>query len=176
MPRKRSAADRQVKIGDTIIEDTFAEAFPMRFARVVVSAHDSHWLHAAVNAVTGYGTSVIACDAETGAEAQVVRRPDAEAGADRCEQDVGVGLVPIAPPQLTTGQSRIHGGIRLFPLPDISTLSHRAVGTQATGLGNVRWALFKILRPNRTPLVRAAGNRCRRRVAAGRRAPDRRGR
>jgi formylmethanofuran--tetrahydromethanopterin N-formyltransferase len=55
-------------IGSTQIVDTFAEAFRLRFARLVVTAHDAHWLDAAVRAACGYGTSVIGCDAEAGVE------------------------------------------------------------------------------------------------------------
>ena len=57
-----------LKIGDTAIDDTFAEAFGMRYVRLVVTAHDEHWLDAAAREFTGYSASVIACDAETGVE------------------------------------------------------------------------------------------------------------
>jgi formylmethanofuran:tetrahydromethanopterin formyltransferase len=57
-----------VLIGNTQISDTFAEAFRLRFTRIVVTAHDEHWLDAAVRAACGYGTSVIGCDAEIGVE------------------------------------------------------------------------------------------------------------
>ena len=72
-----------VKIRGTIIEDTYAEAFRMRFARLVVTAHDEHWLSAAVGEATGYGSSVIACDAETGVERHLpaVATPDGRPGA-----------------------------------------------------------------------------------------------
>jgi formylmethanofuran--tetrahydromethanopterin N-formyltransferase len=55
-------------IGSTQIVDTFAEAFRVWFARLVVTAHDGHWLDAATRAACGYGTSVIGCDAEVGIE------------------------------------------------------------------------------------------------------------
>jgi formylmethanofuran--tetrahydromethanopterin N-formyltransferase len=57
-----------VKIGNTEIVDTFAEAFRMHFVRLVVTAHDDYWLDAAVRAFSGYASSVIACDAEIGVE------------------------------------------------------------------------------------------------------------
>jgi formylmethanofuran--tetrahydromethanopterin N-formyltransferase len=57
-----------LNIGDTLIVDTFAEAFRMRYVRLVVTAHDEHWLGAAARSLTGYATSVIACDAEAGVE------------------------------------------------------------------------------------------------------------
>ena len=53
-----------MKIGSTEIEDTFAEAFKMYFVRLVITADDSFWLAAAIQEVTGYSASVIACDAD----------------------------------------------------------------------------------------------------------------
>jgi formylmethanofuran--tetrahydromethanopterin N-formyltransferase len=50
------------------VDDTFAEAFPMKATRLVVTAHDATWaMHAAVSA-TGFATSVIACGCEAGIE------------------------------------------------------------------------------------------------------------
>lgn len=59
-----------MQLGETQIVDTFAEAFRLRFARLIVTAHDEHWLQAACDAACGYGTSVIGCDAEIGVEAR----------------------------------------------------------------------------------------------------------
>jgi formylmethanofuran--tetrahydromethanopterin N-formyltransferase len=55
-------------IGPTLILDTFAEAFRMRFARLVVTAADDYWLDCALREFCGYGSSVIGCDAEVGVE------------------------------------------------------------------------------------------------------------
>jgi formylmethanofuran--tetrahydromethanopterin N-formyltransferase len=50
------------------IDDTFAEAFPMKATRLVITAHNTTWaMHAAV-AATGFATSVIACGCEAGIE------------------------------------------------------------------------------------------------------------
>ena len=57
-----------MQLGPTTIADTFAEAFRLRYARLLVTAHDDHWVTAAAAAVCGYGTSVIGCDAEIGVE------------------------------------------------------------------------------------------------------------
>ncbi len=57
-----------MKIDSTHIDDTFAEAFPMKFVRLIVTAEDSYWLEAALREFCGYSSSVIACDAETGCE------------------------------------------------------------------------------------------------------------
>ncbi len=70
-------------VGDTLIVDTFAEAFRLRFTRLVVTALDDHWLSSAVASACGYGTSVIGCDAETGVERMLpaAETPDGRPGA-----------------------------------------------------------------------------------------------
>lgn len=57
-----------MKIKDTLIEDTFAEAFTMRYTRLIVTAVSPRWVDAAVTSFCGYGSSIIACDAEAGLE------------------------------------------------------------------------------------------------------------
>jgi len=56
---------------DVDIEDTFAEAFTMTAARVIVTATSARWARTAAEVATGYGTSVIGCDAEAGIESAV---------------------------------------------------------------------------------------------------------
>lgn len=72
-----------MQLGPTRIADTFAEAFGLRYARLVVTAHDGHWRDAALGAACGYGTSVIGCDAEVGVETllEPVATPDGRPGA-----------------------------------------------------------------------------------------------
>jgi len=72
-----------MRIGPTEIVDTFAEAFTLRYARLVVTAHDRHWLDAAAASFCGYGTSIIGCDAETGLERHLDpgETPDGRPGA-----------------------------------------------------------------------------------------------
>jgi formylmethanofuran--tetrahydromethanopterin N-formyltransferase len=55
-------------INSVEIEDTFAEAFPMTAARLVVTAETTHWTRSAAQDATGYAASVIGCDAEAGVE------------------------------------------------------------------------------------------------------------
>ena len=55
-------------INSVPIEDTFAEAFPMTAARLVVTAETSGWARTAAQVTTGYASSVIGCDAEAGVE------------------------------------------------------------------------------------------------------------
>lgn len=82
-PADNAARKQTVLIGSTQIIDTFAEAFRLRFARLVVTAHDDHWLEAAIHATCGYGTSVIGCDAEVGVERRLGTNdtPDGRPGA-----------------------------------------------------------------------------------------------
>ena len=72
-----------VQVGPTMIVDTFAEAFRLRYTRILVTAHDAHWLEAALRAACGYGTSVLGCDAEIGVEARLGpgETPDGRPGA-----------------------------------------------------------------------------------------------
>lgn len=69
-------------IGSTFVEDSFAEAFSMRYTRILVTAHDSHWLEAAVREFSGYASSVIACDLEIGVERRILdeESPDGRPG------------------------------------------------------------------------------------------------
>ena len=71
-----------MQINGTEIEDTFAEAFRMHYVRLLVTAHDMHWLDAAVREFTGYAASVIACDAEAAVEQQLspTETPDGRPG------------------------------------------------------------------------------------------------
>ena len=72
-----------MNIGSTQIDDTFAEAFGMSYTRLLITAHDAHWLDAAVRELTGYSSSVIACDAEAGVERRLAadETPDGRPGA-----------------------------------------------------------------------------------------------
>jgi formylmethanofuran--tetrahydromethanopterin N-formyltransferase len=62
--------------------DTFAEAFPMTAARVVVTADSAKWARMAGQSMTGYATSVISCDAEAAIECDIpsVETPDGRPG------------------------------------------------------------------------------------------------
>jgi formylmethanofuran--tetrahydromethanopterin N-formyltransferase len=55
-------------INNIPLEDTFAEAFPMTAARVIVTAETPAWALTAGREATGYAASVIGCDAEAGIE------------------------------------------------------------------------------------------------------------
>ena len=57
-----------VRINDVPLDDTFAEAFPMTAARLIVTAATAEWARVAGGEATGYAASVIGCDAEAGIE------------------------------------------------------------------------------------------------------------
>jgi formylmethanofuran--tetrahydromethanopterin N-formyltransferase len=67
----------------TLIENTHAEAFPTWACRLIVTASDPYWLQAAVAKTTGYGTSILGCDAEVGPECwlEPAQTPDSRCGA-----------------------------------------------------------------------------------------------
>lgn len=64
------------------IEDTFAEAFPMRATRIVITADTLRWARTAAEAMTGFATSVIACGCEAGVERELApeETPDGRVG------------------------------------------------------------------------------------------------
>ncbi len=64
------------------IGDTFAEAFDMRAARVVITARTLAWALTAARAMTGFATSVIGCKVEAGIEAELApdQTPDGRPG------------------------------------------------------------------------------------------------
>lgn len=64
------------------IDETFAEAFPMRATRVIVTAQNLKWAHHAAQAMTGFATSVIACGCEAGIERELdpAETPDGRPG------------------------------------------------------------------------------------------------
>jgi formylmethanofuran--tetrahydromethanopterin N-formyltransferase len=71
----------QTKNGVRII-DTFAEAFSMRAARVVITAQSAAWARIAAQSLTGFATSVIGCKVEAGIESELAAEttPDLRPG------------------------------------------------------------------------------------------------
>lgn len=67
--------------GVTIV-DTFAEAFDMHAARVVITACSTRWARTAAQSMTGFATSVIGCKMEAGIEADLLPKdtPDGRPG------------------------------------------------------------------------------------------------
>ncbi|MGH7509836.1 MAG: formylmethanofuran--tetrahydromethanopterin N-formyltransferase [Gemmatimonadales bacterium] len=72
-----------MKIRGVFIEDTFAEAFTMRVARIVITGRSLRWVRSAALKLTGFATSVIGCKVEAGIERElgVSETPDGRPGA-----------------------------------------------------------------------------------------------
>ncbi|PXW91562.1 formylmethanofuran-tetrahydromethanopterin formyltransferase [Sphaerotilus hippei] len=64
------------------IDDSFAEAFPMKATRLLITAHRLEWARHAAVAATGLATSVIACGCEAGIERELAAHetPDGRPG------------------------------------------------------------------------------------------------
>jgi formylmethanofuran--tetrahydromethanopterin N-formyltransferase len=71
-----------LRVHDIPIDDTFAEAFPMTAARLLVTAETPAWAMTAAQTSTGYAASVIGCDAEAGVERELAlhETPDGRPG------------------------------------------------------------------------------------------------
>ena len=68
-------------IDGTLIEETYAEAFTLRAARLLVTAVDERRARIAAAAMTGFASSIIACGAEAGIEGPLPERtPDRRPG------------------------------------------------------------------------------------------------
>jgi formylmethanofuran--tetrahydromethanopterin N-formyltransferase len=72
-----------MQIASTEIADTYAEAFKMFAARVIITAETPDWTMAAARSMTGFATSVIGCKCEAGIEREIpaAETPDARPGA-----------------------------------------------------------------------------------------------
>jgi formylmethanofuran--tetrahydromethanopterin N-formyltransferase len=64
----------------TEVVDTFAEAFTMWGARIVITAETPGWAHEAARSLTGFATSVIGCKCEAGIEGTLDDTPDGRPG------------------------------------------------------------------------------------------------
>lgn len=64
------------------IWDTYAEAFPMKCSRLIITADNYKWALNAVESFTGFATSVIACGCEAGIEKKISKNqtPDGRPG------------------------------------------------------------------------------------------------
>ena len=64
------------------IENTFAEAFPMKASRLIITALDINWAKQAAQSFCGFATSVIACGCEAGIESELSQKetPDGRPG------------------------------------------------------------------------------------------------
>ncbi len=69
-------------IRGVLIEETFAEAFTMRVARLIVTGRSMRWAREAALKLTGFATSVIGCKCEAGIERELTETetPDGRPG------------------------------------------------------------------------------------------------
>ncbi len=58
-------------VGNTTVVDTFAEAFGMSAARVIITAATPYWAMTSAQSMTGFATSVIGCKTEAGIEREL---------------------------------------------------------------------------------------------------------
>ena len=70
------------------VDDTFAEAFPMRATRLIITADSQAWANTAAVTMTGFATSVIACKVEAGIEASLREDESPDGRARRCRADI----------------------------------------------------------------------------------------
>jgi formylmethanofuran--tetrahydromethanopterin N-formyltransferase len=71
-----------MNIRGVFIEETFAEAFTMRVARLIVTGRSMRWAREAALKLTGFATSVIGCKCEAGIERELTETetPDGRPG------------------------------------------------------------------------------------------------
>ena len=68
MNASQSSGTPSMRLNDVEIVDTFAEAFPIKAARLVITAATERWANTAAAEFCGNATSVIACDIEAAVE------------------------------------------------------------------------------------------------------------
>ena len=88
-----------MNIRGVFIEETFAEAFTMRVARVIITGRSPRWAREAALKLTGFATSVIGCKVRGGDRARAARGRDARRAArrQRAVDDDGQGRSRQAP-------------------------------------------------------------------------------
>lgn len=76
------SATSRLQLNSVEIIDTFAEAFPIKATRLIVTADSESWALTAATVMCGNATSVIACDAEAAIERMVpsLETPDGRPG------------------------------------------------------------------------------------------------
>jgi formylmethanofuran--tetrahydromethanopterin N-formyltransferase len=71
-----------MEINGVKIDNTFAEAFPMKATRLIITAMTLKWAYRAANSLTGFASSVIACGCEADIERELTpeETPDGRPG------------------------------------------------------------------------------------------------
>jgi formylmethanofuran--tetrahydromethanopterin N-formyltransferase len=169
------SAPTVMEINGVIVDDTFAEAFPMKATRLVITAYNATWANHAAVAMTGFATSVIACGCEAGIERVLgpAETPDGRPGvavlllsmsgkelAKQLERRVGQCV-------LTCPTTAVYAGLDAGPEAD-----RAALGKNLRFFGN-GWQISKVIDGRRywrvpvmdgefvaeetTPVVKAVG-------------------
>ena len=162
-----------MELNGVLIEDTFAEAFPMRATRVIITADEPHWARTAATAMTGFATSVIACGCEAGIEldARTGCHPGRQARRRRpAVRDVRPGS--LAPARHAGGPVRAH--LRLHRL--LRRARGRGQGVARQGAALLRRRLADQQEAGCQALLAPAGDGRRVRGRARHRRRARRGR
>jgi formylmethanofuran--tetrahydromethanopterin N-formyltransferase len=97
-----------MQINGTLIDDTFAEAFPMKATRLVITAHTPAWARNAAQSLTGFATSVIDCGCEAGIERELGR------GVTCPTTAVYSGIDPAASRAPLSDNAPLGGALRFF--------------------------------------------------------------
>src|SRR3954463_3544915 len=73
---------RTLTVKGVRVDDTFAEAFPMRATALTITADTARWARQAAVTMTGFATSVIGCGCEAGIDRELARNetPDGRPG------------------------------------------------------------------------------------------------
>ncbi|MCS6877830.1 MAG: formylmethanofuran--tetrahydromethanopterin N-formyltransferase [Geminicoccaceae bacterium] len=71
-----------LELSGVLVRPSFAEAFPMRATRLLITAESESWAETAARTATGFATSVIACGCEAGIERRLAphETPDERPG------------------------------------------------------------------------------------------------
>jgi formylmethanofuran--tetrahydromethanopterin N-formyltransferase len=133
-----------VKHNGVTVDDTFAEAFPMKATRIVITAHNIDWARQAAISATGFATSVIGCGCEAGIEREIdaSETPDGRAG-------ISILLFAISGKELTKQIERRLGQC-VLTCPTTAVFAGIAEG-EAVALGkNLRffgdgWQISKVI-------------------------------
>jgi formylmethanofuran--tetrahydromethanopterin N-formyltransferase len=115
----------RVQRNGVAVDATFAEAFPMKATRILVTAHTLEWARCAAVSATGFATSVIACGCEAGIEHELGadETPDGRPGvsvlmfamsgkelAKQLERRVGQCVLTCPTTAVFAGLPRVAGG------------------------------------------------------------------
>ena len=120
-----TAQAARVQRNGVAVDATFAEAFPMKATRILVTAHTLQWARCAAVSATGFATSVIACGCEAGIERELGadETPDGRPGvsvlmfamsgkelAKQLERRVGQCVLTCPTTAVFAGLPRVAGG------------------------------------------------------------------